>query len=158
MACMVFASGLVPYIHSIEKSDEAFWTVYLPTVILTGVNVTGFIGRFVSSSMIPFSSFTMSRWVQAPSVLITLSMTIVVFGYIHANKNPFGENNWYIIVLYYILSFINGFSIVSLSSKAQKVCHHSEESVCPVVSQLMWMMIELGSITGVALVRFIQST
>ena len=154
--CVVHVAAMAPLVPSQAAANPNFWRVFLPTVIIATVNICGFVSRLGVLA----APERLRVVAGAPAALLGLvaadvAAAAAVHKYLRGPPDWAAGSDLGIVGVYGLAAVATGVSAVALADKAQRVCAHSIEAVCPVVAQLTWLGIEVGAVVGLGLTKVI---
>lgn len=154
-AVSYYVLSLAPHVHraTLEKTEAnntEFWRNYLGTVLVGLFKFGDWFG--LTLGMICCYHKTNSK-LCLPVVYFTFSVirlgfvvTVVVF-----ILQPFSfYHNLITMIFYFLLAISNGFLSVAMVSHCQSLCGVRRRDSCPIISQLTWLTIQMGSTIGMA--------
>lgn len=131
-----------------------FWRALLPTVLLIAANVVSFAGRVAASFAglgEPRAAELLGPGGRASALVLLVAVCVAapVAAAAHMSAVHVGRqaalSPWVLVGVFGAVSFASGFSVLSLSQLAQRLCGHSLESPCEITAQFTWASINVGA-------------
>ncbi|EDO34818.1 predicted protein [Nematostella vectensis] len=151
-----YSLSLSPYMHTKtsdhnDSSKAEFWKLYLTTVLLGLYRV----GDFIGSTLGTICRRCCVSTTKALRAVGYLLMCLVRLGALPVTVlyiwDPFLlYHNLFLMGFFVVLALTNGFLMFGLWDHCQAVCSVARKDLCPVVSQIMWLCVGFGSVSGVA--------
>lgn len=133
-----------------SSNKSPFWTVHQTTVLLGIFQFGDIIGSLLGS---------ISRWCCKPlakkflsglHLFLSLLRIGCVVAIVYFIRSPYlVHNNIFMMALYFILAVTNGSLMVGMATQRPLLCELQKKDLCPVISQISWLAIQLGCLVGV---------
>jgi hypothetical protein len=135
-----------------SSNKSPFWKMYLTTVLLGFCQFGDIIGSILGSLSRYCCKSLPKKFASGLHLLGAVLRLGCVVAIVHFIRNPyFVHNNIFMIGLYFVLAITNGALLVSMATQSLLLCELQKKDLCPVISQVTWLSIHLGSLVGVGL-------
>ena len=144
-AALVYLLLQSPKLAPAAERPLVFWATFLATILLVVSNLGAFLGRWVASKAPEHRSAPCKR------ALLALVFVSPCYGAVaraaFASAPP--RTNAEPIALFFAAASLSGFTLVALSQWAH--AEVTDPDLAPLVSQIAWLSVNIGSILGTAL-------